>query len=349
MRKNLISILSIVSIGYAAPAFSQSYDSRTSGGFQDLTAGNAVGGFSQGEPLREDSTADIDMKRVTKAFNAGESEAVDTVLYRIYDPYSSVAIRTRKYMTTLISIPEGKKIKEMIGADTRGFQLQHMGSNSPNQVAVTPLAYDIDTNLIITDTEDNIYTFYIRSEPLNSKYVPHFAVVLTEEKGLSDMIIRFDENNNPIAPVADFTEKNGSPNLPEGKLPQRNKLTQKEYDFLRELESSGVVNVNYTMYGERDIAPNAVWDDGHQTYLSFRDGTPSKRLPAVYRVVDGYGTIANYHYRDGYIVIDSISTEGWMLIDGAKTVCIKAPDYDERKSLKVDIKEVELENEAASY
>jgi type IV secretory pathway VirB9-like protein len=103
------------------------------------------------------------------------------------------------------------------------------------------------------------------------------------------------------------------------------------------------------MYGERAIAPNAVWDDGHQTYISFRGGTPSKRLPAVYRLVDGYGTIANYHYRDGFIVVDSISTEGWMLIDGTKTVCITSPDYDERKSLHVDIKEQVLDNEASGY
>ena len=44
-------------------------------------------------------------------------------------------------------------------------------------------------------------------------------------------------------------------------------------------------------------------------------------------------------------IVDSISTEGWMLIDGTKVVCIKAPDYDERKSMRVDIKEEVLENE----
>lgn len=343
MRKHIILMTTIASLSWSYSASAQ--QAR----FQDVTTGDSPSGFSQGAPLREDATADIDMKRVSKAFEAGSSEAHETVLYRIYDPYSSVAIRTRKYMTTLISLPEGKKVKEMVGADSRGFQLQHMGANSAHQVAVTPLAYDIDTNLIITDTEDNIYTFYIRSEPVDSTYVPHFAVVITEDTSLQDRIIRFDENNNPISPVDDFTEKNGKPLLPEGKLPQKNKLSQKEYDFLRELESTGVVNVNYTMYGERSIAPNAVWDDGNQTYISFRDGTPSKRIPAVYRLVDGYGTIANYHYRDGFIIVDSISTEGWMLIDGTKVVCIKAPDYDERKSLRVDIKEEVLENEASEY
>lgn len=320
--------------------------------FKDVTTDPAAGQgmLNPGSPVREDATADIDMQRASKAFNAGESEATDTVLYRTYDPYSSIAVRTRKYMTTLISIPENRKIKEIIGADPRGFQVQHMGSNSPNQIAVTPMAYDIDTNLVVTDFEDNIYTFYLRSEPLKSKYVPHFAVVLVDNDKLANMIIRFDENNNPISPVEDFTQKDGKPeaNTAEGKLPNSNKLSKKEYDFLRELDASGVVNVNYRMFGERSIAPNAVWDDGHQTYISFRDGTPSQRIPNVYRLVDGYGVIANYHYSDGFIVVDAISDEGWMLVDGTKTVCIKAPDYDERKSMEVHIKEV-IENEAATH
>jgi type IV secretory pathway VirB9-like protein len=349
MFKITLCILCIVIA--TATAQSQGYPE---GGFQDIT-NQASGGpksKASNDIMRPDTNADVDMERVSNAFNKGMSEASDTIIYRQYDPQSSVGVRTRKYMTTLISIPKGRKIKEVISADSKGFHIQHMGKDSANQVAIVPLAFDIDTNLVLTDQSDNIYTFYIRSEAIGSKQTPHFAVVLEEEAELLlTLDLKAEGSKIPVTLVKDYTGKKGSIGNEADKEDKLliNSLSREEYDFLRTLEASSNVNTHYRMFGERSIAPNAVWDDGKQTYISFRDGTPSQRIPNVYRLVDGYGVIVNYHYRDGFFVVDAVSEEGWMLIDGNKVVCIKSPKYDRQKSMKGKIQEVEFENEAALF
>ncbi len=316
MRTQLPKLLSILIATAAWQANSAEIHDLLSNSEQPETTAKAG-------PMREDYN--INMGQIIHAFDYGESEPNDTVLRRIWSPNNSIAIRLRKNIGTLISIPEGERIQGFVLGDQEGFIPKLLGEKMPNKIVISPTAYEIDTNLTLIDENNRLYTFYLRSDPKESNIVPHFSVMVTLPGDNSAQLnpttdlknLNLLANTNQIFPAAATDIK-----IAKDKAILK-KLNQKEYDFLQILEASGPVNKDYSMYGNSEIAPNAVWDDGKQVYISFRDGTPSSRLPTLYRIIDGYATIANSHYRDGFLITDSVSFEGWMLLDGSKTVCIK--------------------------
>lgn len=309
---------------------------------QDLLGGTSTP-ISTTKAVDMRSDYNINMGQVSHAFDDGGSESGDTVLRRTWSPDSSIAVRLRKNVGTLISIPEGERIQGFVLGDQVGFIPKLLGEKMPNKIVISPTAYEIDTNLTIIDEDNRLYTFYLRSDPMDSEYVPHFSVVVElpgqESKGAK---VAWKEVNWPDTPTTiDHTKPGGEPDVRSEKdKALLKKLTDKEYDFLQVLEASGSVNTGYSMYGDSAIAPNAVWDDGKQVYISFRDGTPSSRVPTLYRVIDGYAAIANSHYRDGFLITDGISEEGWMLVDGSKTVCIKAPPKKKQEEARKKAKDI---------
>lgn len=286
-----------------------------------LVGGSPLPTASKSAEMRSDYN--VNMGQIIHAFDDGNSQAKDTVLRRNWAPDSSIAVRLRKNIGTLISIPQGERIQGFVLGDQEGFIPKLLGEKMPNKIVISPTAFEIDTNLTLIDENNRLYTFYLRSEEKDSDMVPHFSVIISLADDNPDTNLA--ASNLLAKPVTsnDIKPKIATENPLKNKL-SLGKLTEREYDFLQTLTASGKVNSNYSIYGDKAIAPNAVWDDGNVVYISFRDGTPSSRLPTLYRVVDGYASIANSHYRDGFLITDNISEEGWMLLDGNKTVCIKA-------------------------
>ncbi|MGD1336090.1 TrbG/VirB9 family P-type conjugative transfer protein [Vibrio harveyi] len=69
----------------------------------------------------------------------------------------------------------------------------------------------------------------------------------------------------------------------------------------------GEVNFDYEMWGDRNIAPKYVWDDGRFTCLKFPD---SNELPLVYQVdKKGVESAVNYDVKQDTIVVFSTSNE----------------------------------------
>jgi type IV secretory pathway VirB9-like protein len=271
---------------------------------------------------------DVNMNRVMKGFR-GHKGATNSVLNHVYNPNSTTSVRLRKYTSTTIILPKGaKRIEQIVIGDRTGFQVHPFGEEFPYAVVVDALEYEIDTSLTLIDALGRVYSFYLKSEAKESRHVPHFVVRISMEETGGGLAYwaegEWHESNPPTSPTENRTLPDTTKLTADAKR-YYTKLTKREYDFIRTLEETGIVNTDYKMYGERAIAPNAVWDDGNQTYISFQGGTPSHRIPQVYRVVDGYGSITNAHFKDGFLIIDSISDEGWMLIDGEKVVCIKTP------------------------
>jgi len=307
---------------------------------EDLMAPKAV---TDAEPVAENTTvgADVDINRMMQGFKNEDLPSKDitqTVLHVRENPSITTTVSVRKYVGTLVVIPERRRIKNIILGDSEGFSIKLMGKDVPNKLTVYPHYYGIDTNLTITDEEGRLYTFYLRSEKKDSSRMPHFAVIVQSS---DDQSLRASVNWDELTLINE-TRPGGNPKdaVSEKDKQYLAKLSEKEYDFIRALEVSGTVNAGYRMFGDSAIAPNAVWDDGKQTYISFRDGTPSQRIPALYRLVDGYGTLTNSHYRDGFLVVDGISEEGWMLVDGTKFVCIKVPS-DPQKPAKGPVETIE--------
>jgi type IV secretory pathway VirB9-like protein len=283
--------------------------------------------------ITTDQIYNYDMGETAEVFDEEYFDPAETVLNKIWIKDETIQVRLRLNMETVISIPSEDRISGIILGDPFGFKLTTM---SDNVVSITPTAHDIETNLVILGEDKKLYTFHLRSGKKVADNVPHFAVNIETPKNpiassevdeISTEIQNWDDNS-AIKKTSELKGK--ALRIEQERLKKESlirKLTDKDYDFLTTLEASKVVNPEYRIFGNKAIAPNAVWDDGRYTYISFRDGTPSQRLPVLYRTVNGYAVIANSHYRDGFIIADAVTDEGWMLIDGENIICIEAPKY----------------------
>lgn len=75
----------------------------------------------------------------------------------------------------------------------------------------------------------------------------------------------------------------------------------------------------YSWQGSTSLRPLAAHDDGRFTYLRLPGTAPA---PAIYiREEDGQETIANFHYRDGWIVLHRVARQ-IVLRDGASVTCV---------------------------
>ncbi|MBS0044838.1 TrbG/VirB9 family P-type conjugative transfer protein [Shewanella sp. M16] len=71
--------------------------------------------------------------------------------------------------------------------------------------------------------------------------------------------------------------------------------------------SDGVQNFAYVKWGDQELAPQYMWDDGRFTCLKF---TKNAELPVAYQIsADGKESLINYHFTEDTMVIRSIASE----------------------------------------
>lgn len=69
----------------------------------------------------------------------------------------------------------------------------------------------------------------------------------------------------------------------------------------------GEVNFRYGKWGDNELAPSHMWDDGRFTCLKF---TTNAEIPVVYQVgTDGTESLVNYSFKKDTMIIHSVSKE----------------------------------------
>ena len=275
-----------------------------------------------GESEIINSLDDLNLKAVQEAFD--KSKNSDNVIYFNYHAGLTAKVRLRVGMRSLISLDKSEVIKSYLVGNHNVFKVSPIASKAhksgviPNLLTVKPLYPGADTNLTVITNSDRVYNFYLRSDPTDSKHVPHLTVYITlnHQDGLNN----FAEDNPK-------TEENRYQFF----------FLQKESsgDYLKQI-SQLKPNTNYKIYGDAEIAPFAVYDDGAFTYFDFRHKLPSDRLPVIYKVVDKFDTIVNFRTTGGFLIAESVSTEGWTLKNSAKTACVKQTKHKTIKPVQME-------------
>ena len=78
-------------------------------------------------------------------------------------------------------------------------------------------------------------------------------------------------------------------------------------------------NDNYLAAGSGDLRPTEMFDNGRFTFIKFQEDI---QLPAVFRVRNGQETLVNSSMKDGWMVIQNLSTEWKVRLDD-EFICIK--------------------------
>ena len=324
-----VTLFSLTTLSSASDLYSDAYfmnNTSTALHSQDNIVVAAVSGDLKGGNVIESEpspTETGDKKRIfekdfnalsiQEAFNEG-AETSNVAMYE-YDISKSYPIYMRVDMSTLVNLPKWEVIKAFSLANDEHFTVTNFAdADMQNQVIVQSFLAGVDTNLIIIGESGNIYNFYLRNLGVNSDLLPHFSVYVsgTEprpyavEKAIKskpkDRKDYFDAITEPI---------------------DQTQLEQAKADYLKSLDKPEGVNLNYAISGDEEIAPKAVYDRRGWTYFDFRGVLPSDRLPTLYKVIDEYDAVQNYRFKDGFLIAESTSIEGWTLRNGDKVVCIE--------------------------
>lgn len=113
--------------------------------------------------------------------------------------------------------------------------------------------------------------------------------------------------------------------------PETLKKAALEQEFNR--GSTYKYNLNYTMSGDKDIAPLHAWDNGSFTYFKFAD---QRDLPVIYMVdADGQESMVNRHSvgESSNIVVVHKVHDRWILRLGDRALAIYNESYKDEEEL----------------
>lgn len=320
---NKASILGVTLLLLSTGANAQVLDKKQS---NNIFANPTVSELGKTEMSNELNPMKLNLRAVQEAFDDAPSDS--NVLRATYHPDITYKLRTRVGMRTLIHLSEGELIKSFIVGNPMWFNASSIDSKDeergvvPNMITIKPTYPGADTNLTLITESQKVYNFYLRSDPIDSDYVPHLTVYIQnqpEEKLLA---------NNAAESMAVVEGERKERSYKKSKSNKTPKVFTKEEqasnDYLETLDAKDNINAHYKIFGDESIAPYAVYDDGRFTYFDYRHTLPNDRMPVIYKVVDGMETIVNFNEKNGFLVAESLSQEGWTLRNGQLVVCVKA-------------------------
>jgi len=214
---------------------------------------------------------------------------------------SVIPLNTRLRYTTMIVLPEGDEILDVICGD-RDFWVI---SAVQNVAHVKPAKENAETNLNLVTAKGTIYSF-----------------LLKEKSGTSQPDLKIYVNANESAPngrpkyysAADVEKLNTE--LTEA----RNAVVKAEQ---RAKEAVTAATQEYPaklkfVYGtpkyERPFYVRAIWNDGQFTYVK----TDARELPALYEMKDGKPAVVNFQVRGGTYVIPKLLDRGYLALGESK-------------------------------
>jgi type IV secretory pathway VirB9-like protein len=224
-----------------------------------------------------------------------------------------INVRLGLFSQTMVQLPDDEKILLFAAGDEESFTFA-LPREVPNTFVVKGLRPGADTTLVIKGETGRDYAFYLRTDDLQSKFVPHLLVYIDPpalDTHIRKALLVKEQDKE--------TTKEASPQ------PLKSEILPN--DYLKSLPDPESINDDYMIsVGKKSknmAVPCKVYDDGNFTYLDYRGCNFSGTIPAVYKVSDGKDVPVQYHYQNDIYVLKSVSVEGWTLIDGEKHVCIR--------------------------
>lgn len=264
------------------------------------------------------------MKMIQEAWNDKEA-LTDSIVHYDYKQDTFMPIAMRVLMASYIVLPKWEEIDYHSIGNTHGFKIQQPRANT---LIVQGIASGIDSDLRIVGKYGDIYNFYLRNLPVDSEQVPNLTVyvnnnnIQSQFKPLPLPSKNQDEetlNNEDKEPLS--KNDNSSKPVAPGTLQE---LEKAKADYLKLVPTGKKFNW-MRISGAEELAPKAAFNDGIWTYLDYSHLKHHGRAMAISEVVEGHDyPITQSEYTDeGFLIIKSISREGFTLRNQDTTVCIR--------------------------
>lgn len=229
-------------------------------------------------------------------------------------------IKTRSGMATLVTLPNGEKIADVVFGDDSLFSFD--GKVGGQSMYITPTSSNMgnDTNMIVTGQSGNTYIFYLRAYPMNSGEITYSQVDISAGSGANVVISNGGTTTGSMNSV--FTKN----------VPQTSKIgvDGEDYGWIKTMKidpSEFRFDLDIFVPNPDDyvIAPERVWRDRIFTYIDFGDKVISMtQRPVVSLLVEGGESPVSFRTdgEDGRLLI--VEAVGDMVLrSGQRIVCIK--------------------------
>ena len=230
-------------------------------------------------------------------------------------------IKTRSGMATLVTLPNGETIEDIMRGDETLFDIQTSKGSHTMYIQPSSGNNGSDTNLIVTGKSGNIYTFYLRAYPVNSSEIAYSQVDISLGNGGA-------VSGSAMAPAP--SGKMGSVFAKQSSSASTIGVDGEDYGWIKTMKidpSEFRFDLDIFVPNPDDyvIAPERVWRDRIFTYIDFGDKVISMtQRPVVSLLVEGGESPVGFltDGEDGRLLI--VEAVGDMILrSGQRIVCIK--------------------------
>lgn len=271
-------------------------------------------------PMRDDAN----LKAIQVAFDDSDPRA--NIKRFPYDPGVTYKIRLREFMGCAVILPEGEKIASYTLFDKHIFSFTPLSDKNPvltNIFNIYARYHGADTNLVVHGESGNIYSFYIRVDSVDSAFMPNLVTYIDDPA--TTMAIKQKARAKKEAEKLALAQAEKE----EAKKPKQENPGNDYLSSLPLKVAPEDINLAYDLKGgNKDIKPIRVFDDGYFTFFQFskeKNMNDVKKLPTIYRVVDGYDVPVTTRTSGGCLVAET-TNDKWTLRSGGTHFCVWKDD-----------------------
>ncbi len=267
--------------------------------------------------------------QIQKAWD--DAKGTDGVFVYEWCDICTYKIATREFFITNIELPKDEVIETIDVGDNSAFQIKQ---RSPFSISIKPLLPNIDSNILVFTAKKNIYPFYVRAEGINSPNIPDMLVRINAPVELNNIkksgrVNVQDDNKMQIIDKTTAQKLALSDRLSNNQENSSVKQKPLELNFNKKYPQEAKFDPSkirgwedYTLKGDSELKPEAVFRDDFFTYINFGKKFNEIDLPVAFVVNDGIDENVNSRVLGTTLIIES-TAKTITLISGKKFLCVK--------------------------
>lgn len=197
-------------------------------------------------------------------------------------------IATREGFTTMLFIPDGDKIVNVVGGGGKTTDGEGLWSidwaDNTNMIAIRPVLEGLETNLHVTATSGITYSFMLRE---TKKAQPDIKVYVASNETPERVATRYYTGEEIAALKTELERALAATDEAQKQAALAVETFKKDY--------AGRVTP-YAVAREETFAITAMWHDGEFTRVT----TNARELPVIYEMKDGKPAEVNFQVQDGH-------------------------------------------------
>jgi type IV secretion system protein VirB9 len=210
---------------------------------------------------------------------------------------SLIPLQTRLRYTTMIMLPDGEEILDVICGD-RDFWVI---SATQNIAHVKPAKAGAATNLNLVTTSGAVYSFLLSEK--NGSDVPDLKVYVNAEPGLAGGKPKYYSAAQVEGLQRELTDTREALDAAQRHATEAIATYQQQYPARLQFAYG-------TPKYEKPFLIRALWHDGQFTYIK-AEGT---ELPALYELKDGAPELVNFQVHGGTYMVPKVLERGYLVL-----------------------------------